>query len=710
VEAYRSNLEHLKDELSRLDGLLQYEVARVRAKAKESTGYEGLLISDQEIDALQSREPFAEFVSQEADHEARQARRKIQERISLTAAGMLRLPLLVKRFGLGPIETDILLLALAPELDLRYQKIYAYLQDNAALKSPAINLILRLVCSVPAERSAVSHELLGESSLVRDGLLHVRAPNTTGNFLESTVTLNSQAHRFLLGCDGLDSDLSSICRWSASSTTTEVPPFGETFRDQVRRFAGMRATAPATVCLLYGADQHGRMSVAQAICNERQVPLLVCDIASLLESRTPGPLICSMLLELRLRGASLFCDSWHLSVSDNPQTQAASRILQAMISSLDLPVFLSSRMKCGHPDPVPAAYLSLKVPGPDLAARKALWRRCLADESETTVDIDRLAALPLSQPLIEASLTNARLTAEVNGLRLSEPVLMNAAHELSRPHLISFATRVRPRRQWVDLILPKDTTLQLREFCGQVKNRDRVQDEWGFGQRFSAGKGVIALFAGATGTGKTLAAEVIASDLGLDLYRIDLASIVSKYVGETEKNLARVFQDAESSKALLFFDEADALFGKRSDVKEAHDRYANIEINYLLQRLEDYEGTIILASNLSKNIDPAFLRRLNFSIDFPFPDEEQRHSIWRSIFPAQAPLSPGLDLALLARNFRISGGNIRNIAVAAAFQAADNGGVIDMDHVILALKREYQKLGRVCDKSEFQQFYELVRS
>jgi SpoVK/Ycf46/Vps4 family AAA+-type ATPase len=240
-----------------------------------------------------------------------------------------------------------------------------------------------------------------------------------------------------------------------------------------------------------------------------------------------------------------------------------------------------------------------------------------------------------------------------------------------------------------------------------VRYRVQVYAEWGFNQKLSLGKGAIALFSGDSGTGKTLSAEIIAKELGLELYKIDLSCVVSKYIGETEKNLNRVFQEAQQSNAILFFDEADALFGKRSEVKDAHDRYANIEINYLLQRVEEYEGAIILASNMSKSIDAAFVRRMHFCIEFPFPDEDYRLQIWRGIFPPQAPLAKDVDFEFLAHNFKITGGNIKNIAIAAAFRAA-KGNSIRMEHLILSVKREYQKLGKVCEQSEFAQYYQLV--
>jgi SpoVK/Ycf46/Vps4 family AAA+-type ATPase len=234
-----------------------------------------------------------------------------------------------------------------------------------------------------------------------------------------------------------------------------------------------------------------------------------------------------------------------------------------------------------------------------------------------------------------------------------------------------------------------------------MKYRHIVLGEWGFDRKLSMGKGLNALFAGPSGTGKTMAAEVIAHDLGLDLFKIDLSTVMSKYVGETEKNLERIFTAARNSNAILFFDEADALFGKRSEVRDAHDRYANVEISYLLQRMEAYDGLVVLTSNLSKNMDEAFVRRMHFTVEFPYPDAEERQRIWAIAFPGQAPLQADVDLDLLAERYRLTGGNIRNIALTAAFLAARDGGVIGMQHLLWATRREFQKMGRLANEREF---------
>lgn len=272
--------------------------------------------------------------------------------------------------------------------------------------------------------------------------------------------------------------------------------------------------------------------------------------------------------------------------------------------------------------------------------------------------------------------------------------LFEAARARSGHELSNLARKVRPVYGWDDIVLNDDAVTQLREICRRVTTRQRVLGKWGFARKLSGGKGVNALFYGHSGTGKTMAAEVIASELRLDLYKIDLAGVVSKYIGETEKNLDRIFSAAETANAILLFDEADALFGKRSEVKDSHDRYANLEISYLLQKMEQYEGVAILATNLRQNLDDAFVRRLAFMVSFPFPDEASRLRIWRGIWPKAAPLAADVDLEYLAATFRLSGGNIRNIALAAAFEAAEAGSSISMRHLLDATRREFQKLGK----------------
>ncbi|MBD3922441.1 ATP-binding protein [Paenibacillus sp. PR3] len=351
-------------------------------------------------------------------------------------------------------------------------------------------------------------------------------------------------------------------------------------------------------------------------------------------------------------------------------------------------------------------YASLDFPLPDSASAAVLWHSLAAAyPCDASVAPDAFAdKFRLTPGKIDAAFRGAWNRARLRdpeGGTIGEADLRAACYEQTNHKLSTLAERLTPRCGWEDLILPDDQSRLLRELVQQVRYRSVVYDEWGFGQKRVRGRGLNVLFHGPPGTGKTTAAEVIALELGQELYRIDLSQIVSKYIGETEKNLQRVFQEAEESCAILFFDEADAIFGKRTEVKDAHDRHANTEIAYLLQRMEAYDGITILATNLLGNLDEAFIRRMAFSILFPLPDEEQRMRIWEAMFPPSAPRGSDVDLSFLARQFSLSGGHIKNIVHTAAFFAAEQSAAIGMTHLLRAVRREMDKMGRMVRREDF---------
>ncbi|HYD09297.1 MAG TPA: ATP-binding protein, partial [Acidimicrobiales bacterium] len=318
------------------------------------------------------------------------------------------------------------------------------------------------------------------------------------------------------------------------------------------------------------------------------------------------------------------------------------------------------------------------------------WRAALGD-------VDRRGHRLSADHLHQLTTVGAALDGDVDA----------AVRRLASGLLDGLAVRIRPRRTWDDLVLPPHQLAELRDLCERYRLRDVVYDEWGF--RAVPSAGLVALFAGASGTGKTMTAEVIAGDLGLDLYRVDLAAITSKWIGETEKNLERIFSAASAGNLVLFFDEADAVFGKRSEVKESNDRYANMEVSYLLQRLETYDGLVILATNLQSNIDKAFLRRVHVSVDFQIPVPAERRRIWERSLPPGAPVAPDLDLGWFAERFDIAGGNIRSAAVTAGFLAATANEPIATRHIVVGLHREIRKLGRLPTESLFGEHLALVQ-
>ncbi|MFN0085521.1 MAG: ATP-binding protein [Blastocatellia bacterium] len=404
-----------------------------------------------------------------------------------------------------------------------------------------------------------------------------------------------------------------------------------------------------------------------------------------------------------------------------PAQYARQALLQALETFRGV-VFLGSAKPWMASTPQEARRLvNVHVPWPDFDARKKLWREIIMNPSnaseklegeiETVAGKFQFTPGKIHQAFAEArhNATMDRLSPpEVSAPEVSVEDLYRACRSQSTTNLANLAQKITPLFTWNDIVLPQDTLRHLKEICLHVKHRQQVFTEWNFNRKISLGRGISALFAGPPGTGKTMAAEIIANDLGLDLFKIDLSTVVSKYIGETEKNLNRIFQEAEQSNAILFFDEADALFGKRSEVKDAHDRYANIEVNYLLQKMEEYEGIVIMASNFQKNIDEAFTRRLRFIVEIPFPDRHYRARIWRNIFPAEMPRGQDIEFDFLAGKFEISGGHIKNIALSAAFLAVENSGVVGMKHIIRAAKREFQKMGRLYVKSDFGEYHELL--
>jgi hypothetical protein len=389
--------------------------------------------------------------------------------------------------------------------------------------------------------------------------------------------------------------------------------------------------------------------------------------------------------EAALHSCALLLDCDALDASDAAREKAVSYFIERMGG----PLLISVRepRRTGE-----RPLLALNVDKPTHDEQRSVWYEALGSFASNGTDhVDELVSqFNLSADTIR--LAGAEALEQMRGESATDlaRLVWDACRVRARPRLHDLAQPLGVAAEWNDLILPSLQHQILQEIAVHVRQRATVYERWGFSTKGTRGLGISALFAGASGTGKTLAAEVLAHDLRLDLYRIDLSSVVSKYIGETEKNLRRVFDAAEDGGAILLFDEADALFGKRSEVKDSHDRYANIEVSYLLQRMEAYRGLAILTTNMKRALDPAFLRRIRFIVQFPFPDATQRMQIWRSIFPSDTP-TEGLDMEKLAR-LNVAGGNIRNIALNAAFLAAGAAEPVRMPHLLRAAHTEYAKL------------------
>ena len=610
-----------------------------------------------------------------------------------------------QRLGLEPFDGALMALALAPELDSKFQRLYAFVQDDVTRRHLSVELALRLLCGESeSERLARWRHLAPVAPLVRYGLLRVAGePAGATPWAAQTVRVADPLLRLCLDEPGVDPRIAAIARWYPERPANTGEFSG--FEESVARTAERALDAPegrGFLVALRATDERVQTSTAQGIATRLGMPLVEVSWRGLC-SQGPG---AREQLEIAIRDALLLGAAVLLRGFDATDHEPFAESAIADLHQFSGLVLVGCSN--GWPrETLEGPDLTVDVPLPIGTERRRLWQDRLHRAGLIVPDpqVELLAnRFHLNAHQISASVNVARHRIAQSRFEQSagdaalEPSddtwasLLAAVRAQRGQALDRLARKVHALARWEDLVLPEDSITQLREICERVDHRERVLDDWGFGRRSARGRGIHALFAGPSGTGKTMAAEVMANHLGLDLHRIDLSAVVSKYIGETEKNLERIFRLAVD--VILFFDEADALLGRRSEVRDAHDRYANIEISYLLQRMEEYDGLSILATNLAGNIDEAFLRRVAFQVQFPFPDAALRRRVWRSTWPHELPRADDIDLDRLADRFTLSGGNIRNVVLGAAYLAAAGDGPITLEQVLRALQREYQKLGR----------------
>jgi SpoVK/Ycf46/Vps4 family AAA+-type ATPase len=756
---YADSREHLLDELRRLDLLIQGQVARFRAAGRDPRdAFRGLYISEKDVDTLLVSTPPTEPNTDSTPHARREEvgqlfRRlgrfrpvqsdptsstdshsqvllpardlhQLEEEIaqrkatSLAEGVELRLEILVARFGLNTFERDALLVCLAPELDLKYQRLYAYLQDDVTRKRPSVDLVLHLLCPTFEHRLAARIRFSPEAPLLHHHLLEIvdEAPEQSPPLLARFLKMDDRIVDYLLSRDSLDARLRSIVRvtqprtrWPELSLPEEVKQRLVQLANQYRKRASHQSPE-SLILFLHGPEGVGKQATAEAICHDFGTWLLVVNVRELLHGGLPFETgIRLVFREMVLQQTPLYWDGFELLLAEDERARSGRDLVIGQLQGLSGLTFLSGQLAWEPAGGLHGqTFVSVEIPIPSYSMRKTLWAAQLNEPSAELLDVHALAnQFRFSPRQILDAVATARhraLWRDPEAGQVTMEDLLAACRAHSHHQLGTMAQQIRPVYAWGDIVLPPDQLAQLREICQAVRHRPLVYTVWGFERKLSRGKGVNVLFTGPSGTGKTMATEIIANDLGLELYKIDLAAVVSKYIGETEKNLDRIFHEAQTSNAILFFDEADALFGKRSEVHDSHDRYANIEISYLLQKMEEYEGVTILATNLRRNLDEAFVRRLAFTIHFPFPDEADRRRIWAGIWPTETPLADDVDVEFLAHQFKLSGGHIKNIALAAAFLAAADGGPVTMAHLIQATRREYQKMGKPLGTAELGSF------
>ncbi|MBK7916050.1 MAG: ATP-binding protein [Chloroflexi bacterium] len=698
--AFRTPHAALFPALARLDVMLHRQVLRLRASHQlVENEYRGLYIPDEQVDALLRQHnlagtPTTAVLTTQIDQ------------LRANEDGQL-FAQLRRWFSLNDDEIDLLLIALAPEVDLRYETLYAYVQNDVAKKRPTVDLAFKLLYPDPQSRLENAAVLSPDGPLLRHHLLRLRpdAQDSAPSRLAHYLQVDERITAFLLGRSEIDERLRPFTTRYAQSPTANLPA---SLRAQLDRTAVYLNGAPGLICLAgtYGA---GKQAAAAMMCAAWGQQLLVVDVRLALANGSPLSLILTLLQqEARLQNAALYLSPFAL-IREDARLQDA---FWASLNETPCAIFLGDTVPVYPTGAWPARpFFLFELPLPDTTERERLWRAALNGsgvDGETAVT-EVAHKFRLSPGQISDAARQTITLAAAAQRPITPADLHTAARARSNQALRDLAQKLEPKYHWDDIVLPRHVLRQLHDVYHAVKFRHIVYGQWGFEDKLALGKGLNVLFSGPSGAGKTMAADILAHELALDIYKIDLSTVVSKYIGETEKNLDRIFSAAQASNAILFFDEADALFGKRSEVKDARDRYANIEVAYLLQKMEEYDGITILATNLSGNMDDAFARRLHHAIEFPFPDKEMREEIWRRVFPAATPLAEDVDFLFLARQFELSGGNIRNVALAAAFMAAEKETAVTMPLLVLGVARELQKMNRLPAKTDFREYFALVR-
>lgn len=599
-----------------------------------------------------------------------------------------RLGCLAAMFRLNALEQLCLFLSVLPDIDGAYGKVFSWLGGAPAKSRPTLEVVANLMGLNQLFKGRFREELEKGSGLSHY-MLEWEWQHSEEPFWSRELRPDSRITGYILGIDTGAKELYQVSLRLDKDSSVELEEESPHLPSILHAFNCCAAEASPDkkrAVYVYGEKGCGKKEVIKQLSRALNRKILILQL-----DKTEDKLsyYCRQAVrEAILTGSILGAESYQ-SLDEEKQNQFWREMQGNLEPLLLLSTEKPGRYQNGRPEMLP-----LHIPNPSFEERKQIWNHYLKPYEIPLSEQERLASKFLFLP---GQIQDAVRFYE-NCLKVQKeeaPSLYGACFAQISHQLYERATKITTGYSWDQLILPESQKKLLHDICAQMENKYTVYEKWGFGKTVAYGKGVTVIFAGPPGTGKTMAAQILSKELNLELFKIDLSQMVSKYVGETEKNLASVFHEAEISNAILFFDEADSLFGARTEVKSSNDRYANLETSYLLQRLEEYEGMTVLATNYLKNIDEAFMRRMKYIIQFQFPDAATRQRIWRVTMPDAAPVSSDLDYEFLGENLELAGGSIKNIVVYAAFMAADRHCEIGMGEILRAARYEMQKAGKI---------------
>lgn len=661
-----------------------------------------------------------EAFSEKEKQEYREQTQRLMEQMSrlhaksrqtIAQGGMVTMEYLYRVFGFEEFEWYVFCMAYLPEADEQFNRVFVLLQDDFDKKAPSIDLCVRMYTLDEEERYRLKNRLLERwdfLAIFLDDEIKTRMGNgKRESILSVPLYLDRRIVRFIYDMNSEDSLLEKVVTSYLPSDMKQKLLIRE--KELARLEKMYRSAGKQDLIYLSGEKGIGKKFLVRQLGKKWNLPILMVDTKRLLELEMPLDRLMERLArETVLKGRAIVC------FTDIPGEEEDFSVYEEILHSLEkryLVAFMTSELKWKKSVQTGSCRcMEMELPALTVEERQILWKEALRHSRlKGNVDIDRLAR---TYRLSSGSIEHVIQEVEVRQLTGTQgDSLEKALYEGCQGQLVHSlgkdAVRVPVQYTMEELVLPESQKKLLEDACNMVKYHHHVFETWGFHKKMAYGKGVSMIFYGPPGTGKTMGAQAIANELNLELYRVDMASVLSKYVGESEKKLDNIFEQGQKSQSILFFDEADALFGKRSEVKESQDKYANASTAFLLQKLEEYQGIIILATNLLQNFDQAFCRRFQFIVEFPFPDQRRRNEIWQGVFPQELPKDE-LDYLYLAEEFELSGSQIKNIAVGAAFLAAGEGRNLGMSHILRTIKREMKKTGKNMIASDFGAYYSLM--
>jgi hypothetical protein len=714
LRAYRSPREHLDDVVGLVTQLFERQIL-----AHQELGYltrfapdehSGTFVAQSEAKAsLWGRELSPDGARRLGELDTAIAARADKMERQLEAARTTGAPMpldqLRRAFGLSPTETRTLMALIAIESSARHRQLMRYLANEASRIHPDPGLLAILVYDGPATRDQLVRDLALDAPLFRYRLVEAigtRRQVEETPFLLRPLRVNGRVLELVHGYARLDREVATV-----AELIQDPPGFDRLLVDDATKAEAVELLRSGTgrrapVLCIAGPEGAGRRSLVYGAAHAigARVLRVRCD-ALPRDGADLGRLAQAIAREAVLWHAVLLLDGVDQLAADNDsgRPERAGAIEAAILADYTGPVAATSPRTDARPVRFDRGLVFIDLAVPPESARATIWQRALGAQGSVDTAERAASRYPVTGGIIERAAASAIARAHARGEVVSADDIHAGVRSTLDVKLSTLGVRIAWRQTWADLVLPEDSLDEVKEFIARVRHRRRVYDEWGFARKVAKGLGLSALFKGPPGTGKTMVAGIIADELALDLYQIDLSRIVSKYVGETEKNLASLFDAAEAGHAILLFDEADSLFAKRTEVKSSVDRYANLEVNYLLQRMEAFNGITILTTNLDSSIDEAFRRRISFRVDFPMPDAEERVKLWQTMLPKEAAVDDGVDFERLAQRYEMSGGYIRNAVLRAAFLAAEDGGSIGMSHLLRAANLEYVAMGKVMSQS-----------